>query len=302
MSDAIKSVTRLEIAQNSKKSHSYSPAIQKLFDMAIDYIPYVEETHRSGRKAVWYEGGSLYSLIYACDVIPALLTLLFSFNGDRGVAVAEEQFQIPVETCAMAQSAIGEYYLKRDSTIKKILYSSNGCEPLNQGFEFIKKFGYDTFVIDGGFIPSDGDKDRYNNFKSFYTDECKRVIDWLINEPIDKVKLRLEHRRHNRIQKKVRTIINLRKNHSTYLKSVPMILILSGNGNYYAKPEEYEEILDDIIEEMSTLSPGEYDAGLVFSARKRYFFEGSLYVSAHVLIRWACVSAPPSLPGCTIKC
>jgi hypothetical protein len=41
-----------------------------------------------------------------------------------------------------------------------------------------------------------------------------------------------------------------------------MILILSGNGNYYAKPEEYEEVLDGIIEEMSALSPGEYDAAI----------------------------------------
>jgi benzoyl-CoA reductase/2-hydroxyglutaryl-CoA dehydratase subunit BcrC/BadD/HgdB len=263
MSEDAKKGIRLKIANDSKQAHSYSAAIGRLFDMAINYVPDVEAAHQSGQNAVWYEGGSWYTLIYACDVIPALLTLLFSFTGDKGVAVAREKFQIPMETCVMAQSAIGEYYLRKDSTIKRILYSSGICEPLSQGFEFIKKFDYDTFVIDGGFIPADGDSERFASYKSFYREECNRMIDWLIGKPIDKDKLRFEHKRFNRIQKKVRTIINLRKHHTTYLKNVPMILILSGNGHYYGKPDAYEEMLDDIIEEMSALEPDAYNEAKV---------------------------------------
>jgi benzoyl-CoA reductase/2-hydroxyglutaryl-CoA dehydratase subunit BcrC/BadD/HgdB len=263
MNTETSNVRRLDIALRSRELHNYSPAIQQMIDMAIDFIPYVEQAYRNGEKVIWYEGGGWYSLIYGCGVIPALFTEMFRFDGAEGITVAEEKFQVPVETCPMAKAAIGEFFLRKDTSIDRVLYSSGGCEPLNQGFEFVKKFGYDMFVIDGAFIPTDGNKKRYDNFSSFIAGECQRIIDWLIGEPIDKDKLRTEQRRFNRIQSKVNIIMELRKNHCTFLKTVPMLLIFAGNGHYYGKPDEYERVLDAIIEEMKALAPGEYDEAKV---------------------------------------
>lgn len=243
--------------QRSKEAHSYSPSIQKLIDLAVSFVPYVEQAYRDGRKVVWYEGGSWYPLISGCGVIPALFVEIYRFVDEDTMRFAQEELQIPNETCAMAQYAIADFYLRKDSTIKRIVGSSIGCEPLLAGFQFIKKYGYDMFTIDGGFIPPD--EKRFDHFKSFIADECHRLIDWLIGEPVNKELLRTEQIRFNRIQHKINKIIELRKKHTTYLKSVPMVLIFCGNGHYFGRAEEYEEALDGIISELSALKPGEYD-------------------------------------------
>lgn len=248
-------------ALHSKEVHSYSPSIQKLIDLSMSFVPYVEQAYRDGRKVVWYEGGSWYPLISGCGVIPALFVEMFRYKDEDTMKFSQEELQIPNETCAMAQYAIGDFYLRKDSTIKRIVGSSIACEPLLAGFQYIKKFGYDMFDIDGGFIPSD--KKRFENYKAFTADECHRLIDWLIGEPVDKELLRTEQIRFNRIQHKINKIIELRKSHTTYLKSVPMVLIFCGNGHYFGRAEEYEEALDGIISELSSLNSEEYNDAAV---------------------------------------
>lgn len=256
MSGNRKLINREDIAINSKNVHSYSPSIQKLIDLSVSYIPYVEEANRNGIPHVWYEGGSLYAYLWGLGVVPVLFVELYRYGGEKGIAFSEEEFQIPAETCAMSQAMIGDFYLKRDYTIKRVALSSVVCEPLLSGFEFVKKYGYDIFMVDGGYLPAD--PKRFERRKEFCAAEMKRLAEWATGTPIDKDKLRQEQIRFNRIQGKIREIVELRRHHNTYIKSVPMTLLFCGNGNYFGRPEEYEASLDGILAELKALKSGEY--------------------------------------------
>lgn len=256
MSGNRKLINRVDIALHSKEVHSYSPSIKKLIDLSVSYIPYVEQANRNGIPHVWYEGGSIYAYLWGLGVVPVLFVELFRYGGEKGIAFSEEEFQIPAESCAMSQAMIGDFYLKRDSTIKRVVISSAGCEPLISGFEFVRKFGYDIFMVDGGYLPSD--QKRFDNRKKFCAEEMKRIAKWATGKPINENQLRQEQIRFNRIQGKIREIVALRRQHNTYIRSVPMTLLFCGNGNYFGRPEEYEEALDGILSELKSLKPGEH--------------------------------------------
>ncbi len=124
-------------------------------------------------------------------------------------------------------------------------------------FQLLEDYGYDIHVIDVGFGPRH-DPERLANMKKHYYSELWKVIEWIGKEDFDPEKLRQEQKRYNRIQKKIRIILNLRAYHPTYIGSLPVMLLIMGNAHYFGKPQEYEDALDSLIEELSALSPGSY--------------------------------------------
>jgi len=63
--------------------------------------------------------------------------------------------------------------------------------------------------------------------------------------------LLIEIKRRNRILDKVRRIVDLRIKRPYYIKSLPTIFLINvGMVNYYGKPEEFEESLDELIDEL----------------------------------------------------
>lgn len=238
-------------------ANKHSKAVQKLLDLVINYIPDAEKAYREGKNVVW---GSQSTAIYASGAIPVAVTEVGRLGSQESITVAEDYFQVPNETCAMVKATLGEFYLRKDTTIKRLIFNGRSCEQYNQAFEAIKPFGYDILLLSGGFKPSDGDSKRFDNLRKLYAEEFKLIAEWIRGgKPFDNEELRRELHRYNRIQRKIRTIINLRKHHSTYVLTLPTMLLLTGNAHYYGKPEEYEEILEELIEELSALDEGEYN-------------------------------------------
>lgn len=239
--------------------HKYSKAIQKILDMAVNYIPEAEKAYREGKRVIWTLGIGESPFVYACGAIPMAVTEIGRLGSPEAITLAEDYFQLPNETCAMVKAVLGEYFLRKDTTVKRLLYSSMLCEPFNEAFELIEPYGYDVHVIDIGFKPKPDEKSRLENLKEYYSDEYRKAAEWISGEPVDEHKLSLELQRYNRIQRKARTIINLRRYHPTYMKSLPTMLFLMGNAHYFGKPEEYEITLDELLEELSALKPEEYN-------------------------------------------
>ena len=243
----------------SREKHGHSKAVQAMIDLALDYVPNAERVYKEGGEAVWIVGVASMPLIYACGVLPVVITEVGRFGSEDAVHVTEEEFQVPVETCAMVKATIGEFYKKKDYAFKRLIYSSTVCEPFNQCFELVKDFGYEPYIMDLGFRPFNKDRERYLALKKIYTDEYRKLALWLGKGRIDEDRLRVEIHRYNRIQKKIRSVLSLRRQHCTYMQSLPTMLMLAANAHYYGQPEKFEDALDDIIEEMTALPPGAYD-------------------------------------------
>lgn len=243
--------------------HSYSKGIGKIIDLALSYVYDAEEADKNGKNVVWTLGLADTPLIYACDAIPLAFTELGRLGSADSMTVAEDYFQMPREVCSMVKVLVGEYYLRKESTVKKILYKSSVCEPLNLGYELLEKYGYDIKIMDVGFKPVDITPERYQNLITFYSDEVKKAAEWINGKPLDEEKLGIELKRYNRVMRKIRTIMNLRRKHATYMKSLPAMFTILGSTHYFGKPQEYEEALDIIIEELSALKKYEYDEEVV---------------------------------------
>jgi benzoyl-CoA reductase/2-hydroxyglutaryl-CoA dehydratase subunit BcrC/BadD/HgdB len=243
--------------------HGHSKGVGKILDLALNYVYDAEKANRNGRNVVWSVGLSESPLFYACDAIPLAFTELGRLGSSNALSVAEDFFQLPRETCSMVKIILGEYFLRQDTTVKRLYYRSGTCEPFNMTFELIGRYGYDVRVTDIGFKPDDISEERYRSLVSFYSQEIRKTAEWISGRPLDEEKLRLEMKRYNRMIRKTRTIMNLRRQHATYIKSLPAMFILLGSSHYFGKPEEYEEALDLIIEELSALKKGEYDDKVV---------------------------------------
>lgn len=251
------------IYYNRDVLHKHTKAVQKIIDLAVDYVPYAERLSREGKNVVWVGiPGGISTFIYACDAIPVFVGEYGRLRNTGGLEISEDYFQLPNETCSMVKVVLGEYFLHKDETIKKIIYSSKMCEPFNQLFEMIKPYGYDIYVVDTGFRPS-GEKERLDKYREFSIQEYKKAAEWLSGKPLNEEKLRYEMKRYNRILRKIRTILNLRKKHSTYILSLSTMLMLMGSDHYFGKPEEYEDALDELIEELSALKEGEYNTAKI---------------------------------------
>jgi benzoyl-CoA reductase/2-hydroxyglutaryl-CoA dehydratase subunit BcrC/BadD/HgdB len=243
--------------------HRHSPGVGKILDLAVNYVYDAEKANREGREVVWTVGLSECPLFYACGAVPLAFTELGRLGSAQAMSVAEGLFQIPRETCSMVKIIIGEYFLRRDATVKRLYYRSGSCEPFNIAFELIKKYGFDTRVTDTGFKPDDISQERYDNLTEYYKRQVRDTALWISGRPLDEERLSVEMKRYNRAIRKARTIMNLRRRHATYIKSLPAMFVLLGSSHFYGKPEEYEDALDLIIEEMSALREGEYDDEVV---------------------------------------
>ena len=198
--------------------HAYSPAIQKIIDLFLDYIPYVNRKHKKGENVIWQEAlGIDPTLTYACGALPASITELGRLSPLEAIQVAENYFQVPNETCAMVKSDLGLFYMERENISNRIFYASKACEPYNQCFELLKDYGYDVHVVDVGFNPVGGNEDRKKQMRIHYAKELEKTAKWISGKELDLDRLHKEQVFYNRIQRKLRTILNLRVYHPMYM-------------------------------------------------------------------------------------
>jgi len=103
--------------------------------------------------------------------------------------------------------------------------------------------------------------ERLEQLITFFIEQIYGVVEWLTgSRELDEEKLRVELLRKNRLQNKVRKILDLRLQHPFYLKTLPTILLLNvGLGAYFGKPEEFEAVLDELIAELSTAEVNQDD-------------------------------------------
>jgi len=255
---------QLEHIRHSKEVvHKHSPGVGKILDLAVSYVYDAEKAKDAGKEVVWTMGLEECPLFYASCAIPLAFTELGRLGSSQAMSVAEDLFQIPRETCSMVKIILGEYYLRRDTTVKRLFYRSGSCEPFNIGFELIRKYGFDTMVLDVGFKPDDISQERYESLIKYYKEQTKETALWISGKKLDEDRLGEEIRRYNRSIRKARAIMNLRRRHATYIKSLPAMFILLGSSHFFGKPLEYENALDLIIEEMSGLQDGEYNDDIV---------------------------------------
>ncbi len=260
MAEKVENKTQLDhIAYSRNVVHSYSPGIQKLLDLCVDYIPYCKRAYQEGKDVIWFigTGGVASSIIYSCGAIPAAVTEIGRLCSEKAVVVAEDFFQVPNETCAMVKSDLGEFYLQRGEISNRIFYSSKACEPYNIGLQLLADYGYDIHVMDIGFRPA-GSKERMENMRKHYREELIKLVKWINGKEPDLDLIKKQMAFYNKVLRKIRTILNLRLKHPTYMGSLPTMLLLMGSGHYFGRPEEYDEMLDVIIEEMSALEENSY--------------------------------------------
>lgn len=239
--------------------HKYSPAIGKIFDMYVDYIPLMVREYKAGKNIIWNLGLlSDPTICYGNGAVPAAYTELGRLGAAEEIAVAQDHFQIPVETCSMVKANLGEFFLYSDRFPKKITYSSKDCEPYNMIFEILKDYGYDIHLFDIGFHPGLKNKERTNELLKHYREEVLRKIEWISGTEPDLELMHQEQVRYNRIQQKLKRIIAQRFKHPTYLGSLAYMIMMIGNGHYFGRPEEYEATIDELLKEFENLNEGEY--------------------------------------------
>lgn len=241
---------QLEYIAYSRQQHSYSKAVDKLFDLALSYIDDAEQENRKGHQAVWTQGVFEAPLFYACDTIPVSAIDLGRLSARNSNEVALKVFDLPKETCSMISVLLGEWYLRKDNTIKKVVAFNNTCEPFNMAYGLIKEKGFETYRVEGVVLPKTNYDGRYDELKTFLAKELNDLAIWLTGKPVDEEKMALEIKRMNRILKKVRKIMELRVKNPLYLKSLPTMFMLMGTGHYYGKPEEFEAVIDELVEEL----------------------------------------------------
>jgi benzoyl-CoA reductase/2-hydroxyglutaryl-CoA dehydratase subunit BcrC/BadD/HgdB len=261
MAEEVQNKTQLDhVIYSRDVVHSYSPGIQKLLNLCIDYIPYCNRQFKEGKNVVWSIAlGADPTICYGSGFIPASITEIGRLGAAEAVATAENYFQVPNETCAMVKSDLGEFYLRRGEISNRLYYASKDCEPYNEAFELLKDYGYDIHVMDVGFRPAGANSDRIMEMRKHYKNEIVKTIQWMTGKEPDLEELRRQQIYYNKIQKKIRTLLNLRAYHPTYMGSLPTMLLLMANNHFFGRPQEYEAMLDEIIEELSVLKPDEYN-------------------------------------------
>jgi benzoyl-CoA reductase/2-hydroxyglutaryl-CoA dehydratase subunit BcrC/BadD/HgdB len=227
-----------------------------LLDLSNSYIADAEEAYYSGKKNAIYAGGGWEApLIYALDTIPIAYGEMGRLSDHETMSISEDNYQFPVETCSMVKCVVGQWHLRRDrkNGIKRILGSSSACEPYNMAWEMMKKEGFDVHNIDTIYRSTSTNGKRLEQLVDFFVDEIYGVVEWLTgSRKFDEDKLRFELQRKNRMLAKVRKVLDLRLQHPFYLKTLPTILLLNvGLNAYFGKPEEYEAVLDGLIDELS---------------------------------------------------
>lgn len=243
--------------------HPHSIAAQKLINLVIEHFETAFEKAKNGKQVIWHNAPGR-PLIYACDAIPLDLADLGRYGNDAYITEAERFFQIPAETCAMVKAVAGGLYQYKDENINKIIDNGLRCEPEITVLSTLDRYGYNCFMMETYQRPLDNDAKRVALVENAYRTEYQRIAKWLTGKDVDKEKLRNELVRTNRIRKKVRELLAYGKEHNTYYRTIPTFLAYNGIDSYYGQPEEYEKIIDEMIEEIKKLPKGSYhDENLV---------------------------------------
>lgn len=238
----------IKLRQDSSKG--YSKGIPKLLDLAKTYIFDAEKAYANGKKATWCSGVWESPLIYACDTIPVSHTELGRLSNPESLLVAEDYYQIPKDMCTMVGVLLGEWYLRKDK-INRLLGDNKSCENFNMAWELLKEEGFEVYRIEGAFINGNTPKDVYEQRVKLLTEQLYGAARWLNGgEELDEDKLAFEIKRKNRILRKVQRIHTLRVANPLFLKSLEAMYMIVGAQHYFGKPEEFEEAIDDILEEL----------------------------------------------------
>lgn len=252
MSNTTEPTNQLEHIEYSKQQHYYSEAVNELFNLALTYIEDAEKGNQEGRKAAWTQGVFEAPLFYACDTVPISAIDLGRLSSRDSVQVAEEIFDLPKETCSMISVLMGEWYLCRDNSVRRVVAFNNACEPFNMGYELIKEHGFDVYRVEGAIRPKHNHDGRYEDMVKFLVGELADLAVWLTGKPLDEERMVQEIKRMNRILSKVRTVMELRLKNPLYIKSLPTVFMLMGSGHYFGKPIEFEAVLDKLVKELKT--------------------------------------------------
>jgi benzoyl-CoA reductase/2-hydroxyglutaryl-CoA dehydratase subunit BcrC/BadD/HgdB len=228
------------------------PAITRVFDLALTYIQRADAAHKRGQKVVYGGGVSDSVIIHALDVFPCVYNELGRLAGDDSVALAEDYFQIPRETCSMIKAMIGEL-LKRKHSFRRLIAYSSLCEPFNTAFEVLKDEGFDVYTVDLPYKPAGLSKERFESLVDFAEAELKGLVSWLGGN-LDEERLHYEIKRINRIHRKVRRILELQVANPDYMETLETMFLWNGANHNYGAPKEYEEICDELIEQLEEVS------------------------------------------------
>ncbi len=242
--------SQLEYIKYSKEEeHKYSEGVAQLFDLATSYIFDAEKAYRNGKDAVWT--GAIWEapFIYASDFIPVSYTELGRLVSSDVVRIAENQFQLPAETCSMVKAALGEWHLRKGG-INRILGTSGGCEPFNIALEILKGEGYDVHYIDTTYRSPRCSQGEYEELVKYLMNQIKTSVQWLTGSELDEQRLGAELKLRNQAMRKIRKIMELRLNAPLYIRSLPTMFMLMGSGHYFGKPEEYMNMLDTLLAEL----------------------------------------------------
>jgi benzoyl-CoA reductase/2-hydroxyglutaryl-CoA dehydratase subunit BcrC/BadD/HgdB len=244
--------SQLEYIKHSRDNiHSYSRGVRKLFDLAIAYVYDAERAYLEGKKAVWTSSTWEAPLFYAVDTIPVSYTELGRLGNQEAITISEDYYQLPREACSMVKATLGEWYLRKESGIKRIVGSGGACEPYFVASELIKKDGYEVYNMENVYRPPDCNQERYNQILNFLMDEICDLARWLSNRELDEEKLREEIKRRNQFLRKIRRIMELRIENPFYIRSLPTMFLLMGSGHYFGKPDEFGEMLDMLLAELT---------------------------------------------------
>ncbi|WP_440951000.1 2-hydroxyacyl-CoA dehydratase [Methanosphaerula subterraneus] len=250
----VKTVTELKsqleyIKYSKEEEHQYSEGVSELFDLATSYVYDAEKSHTNGKKAVWTAAMWEAPFIYAADHIPVSYTELGRLGSHEVVRTAENQFQLPAETCSMVKAVLGELSLRKDK-INLILGNSGNCEPFNLAWEILKNEGYDVHYIDTTYRSPNCTPVEYEELVQHLMNQISLATKWLSGNDIDEKKLSFEIKRRNEAMRKVRRVMELRLKSPLYMRSLPTMFMLMGSGHYFGKPEQYIHMLDSLIEEL----------------------------------------------------
>lgn len=244
------------VEYSKKHCHPYSHGVQRLLDMSTDYYQYALDEAKKGRQVYYTQCGADTLPAYSLGAIPIALNELGRIGDYQAISFAENHYLVPKETCAMVEVMLGEFYIHRKDPAKKVLLASTTCEALNMALQLIPKDGYSLHIMQGIFRPNQCDEERLKHKVQFMEEEIRRAMRFVSDgQEIDEKKLEEEIIRNNRIIDKVSKIKELRKEKPRYIKSIATMYLLSGAQHYFGRPEEFEDIVDEITDEMTHENP-----------------------------------------------
>jgi benzoyl-CoA reductase/2-hydroxyglutaryl-CoA dehydratase subunit BcrC/BadD/HgdB len=256
--------SQLEYIRHSRDViHAHSPAVQKIFDLALSYIYDAEDAARAGQPAVWSFGLWETPLLYGSGIIPVSFSELGRLGSLETLNTAEDVYQLPVETCSMIKSTIGEWHLRREGPIKRILGFSSVCEPYNLAWEVMQDRGFQVHCIDVIYKGPTCPPERYEDMVSFFVEELRGSVRWLTGREPDNERISAEIKKRNELMRKGRRIVELRHQRPLYIQSLPMTYFLAGLGHYFGKPDQYAQVVDQLLYELENAPQAPCETGSV---------------------------------------